>query len=134
MSFPSRSDVQTSGGGVQLRRLPVKDPLLRFKRSVADDADMREPIEFRQLTAMRIYVVCFALVWVGSLVALGIRSPSDALITVLMIVIGVAFIIRIVSVKFVADESGLMVRNFPDVALSMGRGGARLGLGSCRYG
>jgi Bacterial PH domain len=73
---------------------------------------MREPIEFRQPAPVRIYFVCFALLWVGSLVAFGIRSPSDALITVLMSAIGVAFIIRIWSVKFVADESGLVVRNF----------------------
>jgi hypothetical protein len=73
---------------------------------------MREPIEFRQPAPVRIYFVCFALLWVGSLVAFGIRSPSDALITVLVSAIGVAFIIRIWSVKFVADESGLVVRNF----------------------
>jgi hypothetical protein len=73
---------------------------------------MREPIEFRQAAPVRIYFVCFALLWVGSLVAFGIRSRSDALITVLMSAIGIAFIIRIWSVRFVADESGLVVHNF----------------------
>ena len=46
------------------------------------------------------------------MVAAGIRSPSDALITLLMAALGTAFVIRIWSIRFVADESGLLVRNF----------------------
>jgi len=56
--------------------------------------------------------VGFACLWVGLLVAAGIRSPSDAAITSVMAALGTVFIIRIWSIRLVADESGLLVRNF----------------------
>lgn len=73
---------------------------------------MREPIEFRQPAALRIYAVCFGIFWVGSLLWFGVRSPSDLLITALFIVVGLAIIAANTSIKFVADESALHVRNF----------------------
>lgn len=78
----------------------------------ADDAGMREPIDFRHPALTRIYFVCFAFFWVGSLVAIGMKSPSDALAPLLMAAVGIAFLVRIWSIRFVADESGLLVRNF----------------------
>jgi hypothetical protein len=39
---------------------------------------MREPIDFRRPAITRVYFVCFAFFWIGSLVAIGMRSPSDA--------------------------------------------------------
>ena len=57
--------------------------------------------------------MCFGLLWVGILVAAIITSPlSDAPIPLLMIALGGALIIRMESMKLVADESGLLVRNF----------------------
>jgi hypothetical protein len=74
---------------------------------------MRNATEIRQPAAMRIYFVFFGLLWVGALlVPNGIRSGSDALLILLVGVVGVAFIARIASLRVLADESGLHVRNF----------------------
>lgn len=61
---------------------------------------------------MQIYFACFGLLWVGLLLGSLTRSRSDAPIALLMIVLGGAFIVRTWSLKFVANESGLLVRNF----------------------
>jgi len=74
---------------------------------------MRQPVEIRQPAAMRVYAVCFGLLWVGILVAVIITSPlSGAPIPVLMTALGGASFFRMESMKSVADESGLLVRNF----------------------
>ena len=86
---------------------------VRFKHHSADSSAMRKPTEIRQPAAMRIYFVFFGLLWVGTLlVPYGIRSGSDALVILLFGVVGVAFIARTASLRVIADESGLHVRNF----------------------
>jgi hypothetical protein len=46
------------------------------------------------------------------LVPYGIRSGSDGILILLLSVVGVAFIARIASLRVLADELGLQVRNF----------------------
>lgn len=41
-----------------------------------------------------------------------ISSPSVAPVAILMIAFGVAFVVRIEGLRLVADESGVLVRNF----------------------
>jgi putative effector of murein hydrolase LrgA (UPF0299 family) len=73
---------------------------------------MRQPIEIRQPAAIGIYVVGFTLFFVGALVLGIISSPSDAPILGLMMAFGIALGARIQMLKFVADESGILIRNF----------------------
>ena len=74
---------------------------------------MRESLQIRQPAGMTVYAVCFGLLWVGILVAAIITSSlSDAAIPLLMIALGGALISRMESMKLVADEFGLLVRNF----------------------
>jgi hypothetical protein len=73
---------------------------------------MGQRVEIRMPIAIRIYGVCFGLVWVGFLIVAITRSgPSQIPFAVFMAIIGVAFIYRIDSMKVVADGSGLLVRN-----------------------
>jgi hypothetical protein len=73
---------------------------------------MREPTLIRPPAAFRIYCVVFALIWVGTLlVPYGIRSGSDAILKLLLGVVGAAFITRTATLKVLADELGLHVRN-----------------------
>lgn len=61
---------------------------------------------------MQVYFALFGLLWVGLLLGSMTRSQGfDALIAILMIVGGGAFILRTWSLKFVASDSGLFVRN-----------------------
>jgi len=86
---------------------------VRFNHLEADDSGMREPTQIQQPLAMRIYCLLFGLLWVGTLlVPYGIRSGSDGILILLLSVVGVAFIARIASLRVLADESGLHVRNF----------------------
>lgn len=86
---------------------------VRFKHLGADDSGMREPTQIQQPLAMRIYCLLFGLLWVGTLlVPYGIRSGSDGILILLFSVVGVTFIARIASLRVLADESGLHVRNF----------------------
>jgi apolipoprotein N-acyltransferase len=62
--------------------------------------------------AARIYIICFSLLWIGLSTASMIASPYNTPIAMILIAIGLAFGIRITSLGFVADESGLLVRNF----------------------
>jgi len=73
---------------------------------------MRQPVEMRQPMAARIYIICFSLLWIGLSTASMIASPYNTPIAMILIAIGLAFGIRITSLGFVADESGLLVRNF----------------------
>lgn len=73
---------------------------------------MRQAIEIRQPAAVRIYVVAFTVFSVAVLVWGGIPSPVDALILVFMAAFIVALAARIQMLKLVADDSGLLVRNF----------------------
>ena len=87
-------------------------PLLTVDVPAADDAGVRQPIEIRQPAAVRIYVVAFTVFSVGLLVWGGIPSPVDVLILVFMAAFIVALAARIQMLKLVADDSGLLVRNF----------------------
>jgi len=73
---------------------------------------MGNPVEIRQPLVLRVYIACFSLLWVGLLLWDVITSPSDAPIAILMIAFGVALGVRIETLKLVADDSGLLVRNF----------------------
>jgi hypothetical protein len=74
---------------------------------------MRQPVEIRLPAAIRVYAVCFGLLWVGGLVAATITLPlSEAPFAILMMAFGGALILRMESLKFAADESGVLVRNF----------------------
>jgi hypothetical protein len=73
---------------------------------------MSKPVVVRQPVLMQVYFALFGLVWVGLL--LGSITPSkrfDALIAILMVVVGGAFILRTWSLRFVASDSGLFIRN-----------------------
>lgn len=103
----------SSVGGPRGRTTVAGRVRVRFKHLPADSSGMRQPTEIRQPTAMRIYFVFFGLLWVGALlVPYGIRWRSDALVILLFGVVGIAFIARIASLRVLADESGLNVRNF----------------------
>ena len=87
--------------------------MVRLKPSQADDSAMREPTEIRQPVAMRIYLLLFSLIFVGTvLVPDGVGSGSDVVLIPVFLVVGVAFFGRIASLRVLADESGLHVRNF----------------------
>jgi len=75
---------------------------------------MRESLQIRQPAGIRVYAVCFGLLWVGIFLVAAIitSSLSDAAIPLLMIALGGALISRMESMKLVADEFGLLVRNF----------------------
>jgi hypothetical protein len=73
---------------------------------------MRQPVEMRPPAAVRVYIICFILLWIVLFAASGIASPFNTPIAIILIVFGLAVGIRSVSLKFVADESGLLVRNF----------------------
>ena len=76
-------------------------------------ACMRRPVVVRQPLVPQVYFALFGLLWVGLLLGSMTRSQGfDALIAILMIGGGGAFIARTWSLKFVASESGLFVRNF----------------------
>jgi len=86
---------------------------VRLEPSQADDSTMREPTEIRQPVAMRIYLLLFSLLFVGTvLVPDGVGSGSDVVLIPVFLVVGVAFFGRIASLRALADESGLHVRNF----------------------
>jgi hypothetical protein len=71
-----------------------------------------QPVEIRVPIAVRVYGVCFGLLWVGFLIVGITRSePSQIPFAGFMAIFGVAFIYRIDGIKVVADESGLLVRN-----------------------
>ena len=62
---------------------------------------------------MRIYLLLFSLLFVGTvLVPDGVGSGSDVVLIPVFLVVGVAFFGRIASLRVLADESGLHVRNF----------------------
>jgi len=74
---------------------------------------MKERVEIRQPLLLRIYIIGFGVVWVGLLIRSIVTSPESGIgVAIVMIVIGVAFMTRIASLKCVADGSGLFVRNF----------------------
>ncbi len=73
---------------------------------------MRERVEMRQPVAARIYIICFSLLWIGLSAASMIASPYNTPIAMILIAFGLAFGIRISSLKFIADASGLLVHNF----------------------
>lgn len=66
----------------------------------------------RQPAAVRVYMICFILLWIVLVAASGIAPPFNTPIAIVLIVFGLALGIRSVSLKCVADESGLLVRNF----------------------
>ena len=73
---------------------------------------MEQPVEIRMPIAIRVYGVCFGLLWVGTLIAMTTRARSSQIpFAVLMGIVGVAFIYRVFGMKVVADGSGLLVRN-----------------------
>jgi hypothetical protein len=78
----------------------------------ADDSGMREPTQIQQPLAMRIYCLLFGLLVVGTMVPSAIRSGPDGILILLFVAVGVAFIARVASLRVLADESGLHVRNF----------------------
>ena len=80
--------------------------------SAADDAEVRQPVEIRQPAAIRVYVIAFTVFSLGVLVWGGIPSAGDVLILVFMASFIVALAARISMLKLVADDSGLLVRNF----------------------
>jgi hypothetical protein len=73
---------------------------------------MRQLVEMRQPVAVRVCIICFSLLWIVLSAASMIPSPFNTPIAMILIVIGLAVGIRSVSLKCVADESGLLVRNF----------------------
>jgi hypothetical protein len=73
---------------------------------------MRQPFVMRQPVAVRVYIICFSLLWIVLSAASMIPSPFNTPIAMILIIIGLAVGIRSVSLKCVADESGLLVRNF----------------------
>lgn len=73
---------------------------------------MRQPVEIRHPAAIRIYVVALIVFWVGALVWGGLPAPFDVPILVFMGTLGVALAARIRMLELVADDSGLLVRNF----------------------
>lgn len=73
---------------------------------------MRQPVQIRQPLVVRIYIVCFSFLWVGLLLWGVVTSPSVAPGAIFMLAFGVAFVVRIEGLRLVADESGLLVRNF----------------------
>jgi hypothetical protein len=86
---------------------------VRLKPSQADDSAMTEPTEIRQPVAMRIYLLLFSLLFIGTvLVPHGVGSGSDVVLVPVFLVVSVAFFGRIASLRVLADESGLHVRNF----------------------
>lgn len=74
---------------------------------------MRQPLEIRPPAVLRVYVVCFGVPWVGLLVAAILNSPlSTTPIAAVMIVVGLALVVRMPSLKVIADASGVLIRNF----------------------
>lgn len=66
----------------------------------------------RQPAAVRVYIICFSLLWIVLSATSMIASPFNTPIAMILIVFGLALGIRIMFLKVVADESGLLVRNF----------------------
>jgi hypothetical protein len=74
------------------------------------DATMRQRVEMRIPTAVTVYAVCWALLCGVVLLAGVLGLPALAFLLVMLPLEG-ALILRVQTVKFVADESGLLVRN-----------------------
>jgi hypothetical protein len=85
---------------------------VRFRQVGADESGMREPTLIQQPLAMRIYCLLFGLLVVGTMVPSAIRSGPDGILILLFVAVGVTFIARVASLRVLADESGLHVRNF----------------------
>ncbi len=85
--------------------------LVRSRHPGADDSGMREPTQIQQPLAMRIYCLLFGLFVVGTMVPPAIRSGADGIFVLLFTAVGATFIARVASVRVLADESGLHVRN-----------------------
>jgi len=83
----------------------------KVKRALADDVDMRRPVEMRQPAAATVFFICsmLLLLWFGVLV---VMSPSGIpLIGLGAVGVFLALAARTLFLKVVANDSGLLVRN-----------------------
>ena len=100
------------------RLLPLGSPAVPARSSSSNTgktvACPNEPLRIRQPIAVRVYTGVFGLIWCG-FVATGFLSlvpRPESLIPLGMLVFGATLTSRLVRVEAVADDSGLLVRNY----------------------